>query len=607
MLAAFLLVVAAPLSSQAWLLSRQGELHASLRLVSEVYLPLSKHVVRLRRDHDRVQRDLERVRQERPRPSAGGPSAAEIYTAELEEVLKIARVIAERPRTMEVPHEERAVIAKSLAHLDALDVLFARYAEKASSYLALARATEAAEDAREAMRRQVRNTGNQLADELDALERMIDVRTRTVAMRTEQAQARATAVASGLTFVAGVLAFLVVVAVVMALRPITQLTAAVQRLARGETGEWVDVQASGEVAVLAREFNAMVRAISSRDARLQDRAEELDRLSAHLVSILDALDDALLVVEDGLVTRANPAARQGWGAEVGAPPPRRLEELVAGPGAAELGPWEGRVYAGRSVALGSTGMVVVLTDISAMVQAQERLARSERLALIGQMLAQITHEVRNPLNALSLNAELLGDELEALDPSRSAEAWEILAMVVAEIERLTALTGHYLQLARRPKARMEPVVPARMVDEAVRLLGPELDAAGVRLRVAVEVSETVWLDGGQGRQALLNLIGNAREAGARAIRVRVWLDGADLCVSVADDGPGMAPAEVSRAMDPFFTTKASGTGLGLAITRQILEDHHGRVDVMSEPGQGTTITLVYPDALHAPSDREEEE
>ena len=98
------------------------------------------------------------------------------------------------------------------------------------------------------------------------------------------------------------------------------------------------------------------------------------------------------------------------------------------------------------------GVLVVVADVTEQARAKERLARSERLALIGQMLAQITHEVRNPLNALSLNAEMLGDELVGLDPDRRTESWEILDVVAGEIERLTAVTGHYLQLARRPPA-----------------------------------------------------------------------------------------------------------------------------------------------------------
>jgi signal transduction histidine kinase len=227
-------------------------------------------------------------------------------------------------------------------------------------------------------------------------------------------------------------------------------------------------------------------------------------------------------------------------------------------------------------------------------RALERLARSERLALVGQMLAQITHEVRNPLNALSLNAEMLSEEVGRLDPDRQTDAWPLLGTVSGEIERLTAVTAHYLQLARRPKARLAPERLADLVSEVVRLVHAELDQAGVKLEVNVEPLPMQLVDGNQLRQALLNVLRNAVEAPARHLRLEVTSSAGEVHLALADDGPGMTPAEIDRAFDPFFSTKATGTGLGLAITRQILEDHDGTVRVFSTPGRGTTFVLVLP-------------
>jgi two-component system NtrC family sensor kinase len=225
---------------------------------------------------------------------------------------------------------------------------------------------------------------------------------------------------------------------------------------------------------------------------------------------------------------------------------------------------------------------------------QERLARAERLALVGQMLAQITHEVRNPLNAMSLNAELLDEELAHLPPERREEAREILETVTSEIARLEAVTEHYLDLARRPRPAIEPTDPGALVREVSRLLEEELRRAGVALSIEVDEVGEVPADGNQLRRALLNVVRNASEAGARTIAVQLRRAGGEVLIEVIDDGPGMDDETAERALDPFFSTKATGTGLGLAITRQILEDHGGAVRLEPDGGDGTRVTLALP-------------
>src|SRR5690606_37438088 len=96
------------------------------------------------------------------------------------------------------------------------------------------------------------------------------------------------------------------------------------------------------------------------------------------------------------------------------------------------------------------------------------------------------------------------------------------------------------------------------------------------------------------RQAVLNVLRNALEAGARRLALDARKNGDELVLALTDDGPGMTEEEAHQATDPFFSTKASGTGLGLAITRQILEDHDGRVEIVSAPGSGTVLRLIAP-------------
>jgi len=236
----------------------------------------------------------------------------------------------------------------------------------------------------------------------------------------------------------------------------------------------------------------------------------------------------------------------------------------------------------------------VISDITEQSEAQARLARSERLALIGQMLAQITHEVRNPLNALSLNAELLSDELEQLDPKHNTEAWDLLAIVSSEIVRLTGVTEHYLQLVRRPTAQIHATDIGELIRNTGALLRAELEQAKVTLHTTIAHGPPQMVDKNQIRQALLNAMRNAMEAGSQKIEISLRYSDADIALSVADDGQGMSAESMNQATDPFFSTKPKGTGLGLAITRQILEEHNGRLRLDPVTPHGTKLTLLLP-------------
>ncbi len=226
----------------------------------------------------------------------------------------------------------------------------------------------------------------------------------------------------------------------------------------------------------------------------------------------------------------------------------------------------------------------------------EEKARAERLALIGQMLAQITHEVRNPLNAMSLNAELLQDEMDLLPEERRAEAREILETVTSEIGRLERTTEHYLAMARRPSPTPEELHPDELLRSVARLLEEPFRRGGTELQMEATDIGVVRADASQLHQALLNVLRNAAEAGATRIEVSLHDLGAQWAVKVRDNGPGVSPEEADRIFDPFFSSKATGSGLGLAITRQIVDDHGGTI-AFEEADEGASLLLTLPRAL----------
>jgi len=229
-------------------------------------------------------------------------------------------------------------------------------------------------------------------------------------------------------------------------------------------------------------------------------------------------------------------------------------------------------------------------------RSQESSLRNARLATIGQMAAQIAHEVRNPLNALGLNADLLVDEVEA---GNGAEAKDLIDAIRNEVRRLTDITESYLELGRLPPLRLELSSLAVLVGDLVRFQREELGQAGVVVEAALDEDlPEVLIDRAQLRQALLNIVRNAtealRSAGGGTLRLDAEEDSGGLRLDLTDDGPGMEGELVSRIFDPFFSTKDTGSGLGLPITHQVVAEHGGLIECRSSPNEGTTFSIWLP-------------
>ena len=210
--------------------------------------------------------------------------------------------------------------------------------------------------------------------------------------------------------------------------------------------------------------------------------------------------------------------------------------------------------------------------VQAIFEARERLLASERLAAIGKMAAHVTHEVRNPLSSIALNLELLEDEID----ESKAEARNLVRAIGQEVQRLSGLSDQYLSMARRKAPDFEETDVGALIRSAADFMRRDLERHGVQLRFAIdEHLPWVSLDQGQIRQALFNLVRNAREAMVEGGEVKLSAHATSEAVtlSVADTGPGISDAEVTQLFDPFFTTKSHGTGLGLAVTRQIVQAH----------------------------------
>lgn len=570
----------------------QRPVGATLQDIAEGYLPMSRQVALLRKDHEQLRRDLARLvrRGGRGEPAEGG-SRAELAD-DVGANLAIATVLLDGLRRGDAAVEGQASLSRVAAWLAGLDVAFRRYFDEAAALDREGAGLDAS--ALEDRRRGLRTAERVIDEDLAALERETAARVAQLVRVSEQQQARSLQIASALIVGSTLLVTALLAGVLYALRPVARLTEEAARVADGDYGRRVEEGRDDEVGRLAREFNRMARAVEAREASLSDRNAALALASASLQRVLDAMDDALVVVAEGAVALANPAAVAHWGVAPGGAVPESLSRaLDALPGPC-TDP-SGRRWQARVVPYGADGaLLAVLTDVTDAEEAAARLARSERLAALGQMLATITHEIRNPLNALSLNVELLEDEVAVLAPVEEAASRVLLRRIAREVERLTTLSQGYLALARRPVPHRVDGDLSRLVAEVIDLLAPEMAAAGVDLRRGAQVPARAWFDVDQASQALINVVRNAAEAGAREVVVAVALASDGVSVVVDDDGPGIPAEARERVLEPFYSTRAQGTGLGLAVVRQVLDDHGGTLVLGRADAGGLRVVMTWP-------------
>lgn len=239
----------------------------------------------------------------------------------------------------------------------------------------------------------------------------------------------------------------------------------------------------------------------------------------------------------------------------------------------------------------------IVRDLTEQKRLEKQVLQTERLATIGKMAAKVAHEIRNPLSSISLNAELLEDEISDYDTVDTGEAKSLLKSMIAEIDRVTALTEEYLQFSRLPQVNPTPGSILQVLEEVLEFLRHDLSQKkiDVHLRSDKKMGETRF-DHAQLRRVFLNIIRNAMEAMPKGGLLKVDLEekGPHALVNITDTGTGISEEIVAKIFEPFFTTKDFGTGLGLAIVQQIIDEHQGEITCQSKVGEGTTFSIVLP-------------
>jgi signal transduction histidine kinase len=224
-------------------------------------------------------------------------------------------------------------------------------------------------------------------------------------------------------------------------------------------------------------------------------------------------------------------------------------------------------------------------------EAGEGLRATEKLAALGRLSAGLAHELRNPLNTLSVLTYAMLEQAQ-----NSGLRVSDLVVVQTEIRRLNLLVDQFLDFARPRPPRFERQRLEEVLEETLLLIGPEAASKGIVLERVWQVTPAVWADGDQLKQVFLNLMLNALQAMENGGRLRAgtMCRAGGVVVEIRDTGPGVAPEILDRLFEPFVTTRAGGTGLGLPISLRIVQGHSGELHIESKPGAGTTATVWLP-------------
>ncbi|HVP66571.1 MAG TPA: ATP-binding protein [Anaeromyxobacteraceae bacterium] len=481
-LAAFALVA-------AFGIGRLRDLHRQLQLLSEGYVPLTRIAAQIDVKDWVTPRVLEANALDPATRRAWIPLARSHFPALVREKIAEGRAVVGRAVPL-ASGADSQFLKGVLVRLDALDAEWAQYDAAARELLDEVEAGEPAGGRLDQRIQAVRTMEKTLALDVKLLQVALDSQTADLVLAAEREDSRTVAsivIYALLATAVGVGAALISQRL---LAPIAKLTEGVKAVAAGDLSRKVEVRASDEIGMLAREFNAMAASLE-----------------------------------------------------------RQRRELL----------------------------------------------RAERLAAVGRISAQITHEIRNPLNSLGLNAELLAEELET---QGSQEARSLVGAISREVDRLNAVTEEYLRFARLPKPAMAREDLNEILGGLLDFMAAEMAAARVEIRRELAPGlPPVLGDEAQLRAAFLNLLRNSREAmpAGGHILVRTRLAPNDVVeAEVSDTGAGIPPQDVARIFDPFYSTKSGGTGLGLAFTLQVLKEHGGTIRCQSEPGRGTTFFVRLP-------------
>jgi signal transduction histidine kinase len=419
------------------------------------------------------------------------------------------------------------------------------------------------------------------------------------------------------------------------LRPIHMIRSGLTRLGKGEVGVQLDLNQQDEFGELGTFFNTVSEQLSA------DRTQMAGQV-ANLESAVEQLEDAVAIVNArGELLFTNPAMRTllpqaapGGTLEAVLPadhPLRRLSEQTfvsrqsRGPLSAPFGDSGERLVMTHAIndPKGDlVGIMLIARNMEYLSEVQSTVRYSRKLAALGRLSAGVAHEVKNPLNAMMIHLELLRQQVAPAParvsrtavaqghavssgpavverPMDRGEAIQHVDVIAHEIRRLDEVVQGFLKFSRPEDLTLQPLAVRALLDELVPIVKPEADRARVQLIVDCEGAPDVNGDPAMLRQAFLNLALNACQAMPNGGTLRIRCEsarGRRVAITFTDTGVGIAPADLQRIFDLYFTTKEKGSGIGLSMVYRTVQMHDGEIEVQSTPGAGTTFRLLLPRA-----------
>ena len=225
----------------------------------------------------------------------------------------------------------------------------------------------------------------------------------------------------------------------------------------------------------------------------------------------------------------------------------------------------------------------------------------EREAFLARLAGGLAHEIKNPLSTMAINLTLLEEDWSksagGAASAREKRSLKRVRTLKSEVSRLEGILEDFLRFARGGQINRSPRELVAVVREVLEFVEPENEALGIRIHFDFPNSlPLVMLDVGAFKQAVLNLAVNARQAmpGGGELIVRIARRGNLVELAITDTGVGMDEEELERCFDLYWSTKKGGTGLGLSTVARIVEEHEGTINLVSDKGRGTSVSIVLP-------------
>jgi two-component system nitrogen regulation sensor histidine kinase NtrY len=407
-------------------------------------------------------------------------------------------------------------------------------------------------------------------------------------------------------------------------RPVQMLSVAAREIAQGRYDQRIEHEATDEFGSMIEAFNAMATELASSRRRLERAAVDLERKNRevdgrrrYIETIVDRVATGVVSIDTGgRIGTVNPAAMRLLEVDASIvglsavdvfrrPDLAPINQLLDQAARARTDAFaqeiaivrEGRelhVAAAVTRLTGITGeyegSVLVLDDVTPLIRAQ-------KVAAWREVARRLAHEIKNPLTPIQLSAERMRRKLSSLDAPHNDLVQECTTTIIGEVESLKNLVDEFSQFARMPAPRAVPADLHQLLNDALALYNGLFTDVRFERRFA-EGFPQVRVDPEQMRRVIINLVDNAIEAMDRSgtILIETAHDPANAVVRiiVADDGPGIPPAERDKLFLPYYSTKGRGSGLGLAIVRRIVAEHGGSIDVTDNAPRGTRFSIELP-------------